>query len=368
MTKISICIPVENITQDPSRLVRYLAGSGVPNLEVVVAAPAGVLAGFPALGALAGDPRLVISEIDGEPALRAIWLAAARAATGDWITLVNPGDTIEPGLGSVARFVATVSKEADAIAWNTFQITRPERSDSTDSIAVPTDFDLHLFDKQKMLKSFFYWDGSNDVPKVPFGLYHGMLRRNLVDVLLELPDTRPWSTPLPRYEWTAKALLCADQLVFCSRPLSAIDVVPFTSSLPTVPHGFPFHSGVGLTAAVAEVQAQVLADLGAPWEGGGPDFVRACMIDCMKEADPDRFQALCRSYFAALQAFEGGRLANLFKPQFRGRPVADTRRGLHGEAIMVDRHLGGARSAPEFFHVVRSILAPVEYIGHQPTA
>ena len=86
------------------------------------------------------------------------------------------------------------------------------------------------------------------------------------------------------------------------------------------------------------------------------------MIDCMMELTQEKFRAKGNAYFAAVQQFEEGRLAPLFQPQFAAQRPSDHRRGLHGEALLIDRFVGGARTAPEFYDVVKSILAPVGLI------
>ena len=40
----------------------------------------------------------------------------------------------------------------------------------------------------------------------------------------------------------------------------------------------------------------------------------------------------------------------------------DIRRGLHGNMLMVDRFIGKARTAQDFYRVMRSFLAPVRLI------
>ncbi|MFB2551946.1 hypothetical protein [Ensifer soli] len=355
---VTFCIPVSAADAAPSRLVAALT-AGSDDIEIVVAAPEAIAGDLPALSA---DPRLRLVTAPLDPGdLRALWRLALENATGDWVTLVEPGDMIEAGLAALSGFVEGVAPSADAIGWNTFQIDPRQDAAAADSVAVPTSFNVHTFEKTAMLKAFFYWQGSLDVPKVPFGVFHGLVRRPLLETMLAIPDAMPWTTPVPRFEWTAKTVLCADALVFCARPMSAINALPF-DAVPVAPGGFPLHAGIGITAAVAEAQFYVLRSLGSDWLGAEADFIRACIIDCMKEVEPARFEAKARAYGAALAALDPA-LARAFQPQFRGRPPRDTRRGLHGDTLMVDRFLGGARDAQDFFGVVRAMIAPLDFIG-----
>jgi len=162
-------------------------------------------------------------------------------------------------------------------------------------------------------------------------------------------------------------LIFANGLGLSNRPLSAVRTVPFrTADIPSALQGFPFDARIGVTATIAEVQARVLHELGATWSGFNENFVKACMIDCMHEHEEEAFERKCQSYFSALHRMPGGpALAETFRPQFFSRPPEDTRRGLHGRTLLVDRFIGNARTAQEFYEVIRSMIAPIAVItGH----
>ena len=60
--------------------------------------------------------------------------------------------------------------------------------------------------------------------------------------------------------------------------------------------------------------------------------------------------------------WEGGAHAGLFRPQFVGERPLDKRRGLHGNLLMIDRHIAGARNAHEFYNIIRNFLVPIGLI------
>ena len=361
MTKLSICIPVETAAQDVLALVAMLLEKQGNDFEIVIAKPADVAlpGGF---AQLAGSNSIVIADAAAGAIRQHLWRHAAQAAKGDWVTLINPEDMIETDLVTMVAFLETTSPDVDALAWNAFQIDRHAEPGKTSSIAIPSSYHIEKFDKTAMLKAFFYWENSLNVPKMPYGLYHAAIRRSLLDALLQLPEPQDWSTPSPQHEWAAKVLLFANELAFCARPMSAINVVPFAAETPLHPWNFPFHSGIGVAGAVAEVQFHVLRELETPWSGGGEAFVRALMIDCMMETDREAFKTKGNAYFAALQGFEGGHLAPLFRPEYHEIRHRDQRRGLHDGVLLIDRFIAGARDAREFYRTVRLMLAPVGLI------
>lgn len=359
MTKLSICIPVETTAQDALPLVTALLENRSADIEIVLAKPADVALSATLLAFADGDARLKITETDQGIARQSLWRRAAAATAGDWVTLVQPGDVIDSDLSVMVAFLETTSPNVDALAWNAFQIDRHAEPGTASSVAIPATSHVQTLDKTAMLKAFFYWEDSLNCPKMPFGLYHAAIRRSLVDTLLQLPEPQDWSTPVPQYEWAAKVLLFANELAFSQRPMSVISVTPFVAQPSLHPWNFPFHSGLGLAGAVAEVQFHVLRELGSVWAGGNEAFVRALMIDCMMEATREAYVSKGNAYFAALGQFEGGHLAPLFRPEFHEVRPKDMRRGLHGNAVLIDRFIGGARTPQEFYQVAKSLITPM---------
>lgn len=354
MTRLSICIPLEAGIADPSLLVAALLADAKANIEIVLAGPH--------LPTKKTDSRIRSITTDAGLSRQTLWREAIAAATGDWVTLVNAGDMIEPDLVDMVDYLERSSPQTDALAWTVLQIDRTAEPGKAASIALPTRYHIDRFDKTAMLMAFFYWKGSLNVPKMPFGVHHAAIRRSVVDAILAVPAPQSWTTPLPQYEWAAKTLIFAEELAFCSRPLSVLNasayVAPASFNDRT---DFPFHAGLGLTGAVAEVQFHVLHELGNEWGGGSDDFVRACAIDCLMERDFDSFRRKGSGYFAALQQFADGRLAARFRPQY-AESKPDQRRGLQDKALLVDRFIGGAQTAPEFYDVVKSMLPSVHII------
>jgi hypothetical protein len=354
MTKLSICIPLQAGSCNPSSLIDTLLADSKANIEIVLAGP-DVLTGNT-------DTRITTVITDANLSLQALWHKAIHAASGDWVTLVNAGDVIEPDLVQMVDYLERTSPQTDALAWTALQIDRMAEPGKTSSVAIPTRYHIDRFDKTAMLMAFFYWKGSLNVPKMPFGVYHAAIRRSVVEAIFSAPAAQDWSTPLPQYEWAAKTLIFAEELAFCSRPLSVINASTYVAPADArASETFPFHAGLGLTGAIAEVQFNVLRDLGNEWGGGTEDFVRACAIDCLLEWDFESFRRKGNGYFTALQQFENGRLAAHFRPQY-GERKPDLRRGIHDKALLVDRFVGGAQTAPEFYAVLRHMMPSVHFI------
>jgi hypothetical protein len=362
MTKLSICIPVETAAQDALPLVTLLLENETADIEIVIARPADVTLADALLELAAGDANISIADAPAGITRQLLWRHVALAAKGDWVTLVNPGDMIESELATMVAYLETNWPEVDALAWNAFQIDRHAEPGKASSVAIPAGYQIDKLNKTVMLKAFFYWENSLSSPKMPFGIHHAAIRRSLLDALLQLPEPQDWSTPVPQHEWAAKVLLFANELAFCARPMSAINISPFVAQPPLHPWNFPFHSGIGIAGAVAEVQFHVLRELGTPWSGGSEAFVRALMIDCMMETYREAYKNKGNAYFAALKEFEGGRLSPFFRPEFHDVRQTDQRRGLHDGALLIDRFVAGARDAREFYTTVKLMLAPVGLI------
>ena len=362
MTKLSICIPVETAAQDALPLVTMLLENQSADFEIVIAKPADISLSDALTGLAASETRVATTDAPAGITRQLLSRHAVAATKGDWVTLVNPGDVIESELATMVAYLETSSPDVDALAWNVLQIDRHAEPGKASSIAIPARYHIDKLDKTGMLKAFFYWENSLNVPKMPYGLHHAAIRRSLVDALLQLPQPSDWSTPVPQYEWAAKVLLFSNELAFSARPMSAVSTSPFAAAPPVHPWNFPFHSGLGLTGAVAEVQFHVLRELDTPWSGGSEAFVRATVIDCMMETGRETYKNKGNAYFAALKGFEGGHLAPFFRPEFHEIRPKDTRRGLHDGALLIDRFIGGARDAAEFYTMIKPILTPVGLI------
>lgn len=365
MAGLSLIIPVEAHEKRPETLVRALAAKPGIALDIVVVPASPEVAAAENLAALAAiDPRVRIVAPAG-PVLSplSLWAAGIEAATGSWLTVVRPDDIFEPEALAVAEFVKGKLGTVDSIGWNALQINPGAEPGKSPSVAIPTKHDIVSLDKTEMLKAFYLWEGAANVPKMPFGIFHAIVSKQLAETVLGSIRAAGREHPLAQWEWAARTVLMGEKFAFCSRPLSVINAGPYqTPAMPLVRADFPFHAGIGLTAGIAEIQFSAFAEMGALWTGSQENFVRAAIYDCMLETDPQTFNDKCNAYFRALKLWEGGAHAALFRPQFAGERPLDRRRGLHGNLLMIDRHIAGARNAQEFYGIIRNFLVPVGII------
>jgi hypothetical protein len=366
MAGLSVLIPVEAHEKRPTVLVESMAAKPGIDLEILIVPQTADVAAREDLASLAlVDPRVrLVAPPAEKTGTLGLWNHAVAAAGGRWLTLVRPDDIFEPEALTVADYAKSkLGGHLDAIGWNALQISATAEPGRSSSVAVPTKYDIIEFDKTNQLKSFYLWEGAGQAPKVPFGLYHALMARELAVSIAQTIANSSREHALPQWEWTARAVLMGEKFVFCARPLSIMAIRPYVAPAePLRSDGFPLHAGLGLTAGIAEIQHAVFTEMGAEWTGAHEHFVRACMYDCMFETEPQSFNNRCNAYFNALRQWEGGQHASLFKPQFLGERPLDTRRGLHGNLLMIDRHIAGARDAQQFYQVVRNFLVPVGII------
>jgi hypothetical protein len=355
MPRLSVCIaPAQAPDSGLATLLGSLLADTSLDLEIITTETAGL-----------DDARIRhIPAFAADSPQQTIWATLVGAATGDWVTLVKPDDMLEPELAIMVSFVAEANPAADALAWHTLQIDASDPPDRRFSVGVPSQYAIVNIDKTAMLKAFFLWENSLNVPRMPFGLYHGALKRQLALTIIESMAGSGRISPLPAAEWSARTIFMANEIAFCERPMSVIARQAFAFDPLGIPvAGFPFHAGIGETAGIAEVQYAVFSEMGAPWGPGAEEaFARAAIIDCLLETDETAFAAKCEAYDKAFRAWDGGRHASLFQPHYAGPQPPDIRRGLHGNMLMVDRFIGKARTAQDFYRVMRSFLAPVRLI------
>lgn len=363
MPVLSVCIPVEPGHRPPVALIEKMLDRPGRDLEIVVAPYHDTCEGSLALTALAmAHPTVKILPPSAETASSAaLWDRALAAATGDWLTVVRPDDMLEPDIDTFLDLTVDRRPNADAIGWNVFRIDPQAPRDVPQAVAIPMQHHLRDIDKPEMLDAFFNWTNSSNLPNSHFGLYHGAIRRSLYETIRAHAGPTAFLTPEPQWEWAARVLIFATELVFSSRPLSAISVEPYTPIVtPSALENFPFLPQQGLTAAIAEIQARVLAELGAEWTGFNENFIRALMIDCMLEHDEERFENKAQGYHKAILATGAAHFAEMFRPPYQARPQEDTRRGPEGRLLLVDRFLGDAVTAQDFFAIARMIVTPID--------
>ncbi|OLP45053.1 hypothetical protein [Rhizobium oryziradicis] len=367
MPKLSVCIPVEPGHGLPTYIVRELLKNDAADLEIILSTFGNRLQDASDITEIAErDTRLrLLPPAPDNISAGQLWVGTVAAAQGDWVTLIYPEDMIEPDLPALLTHLEEEQPKADALGWSAFQISPSTPRYVPTNVAVPVLHNVTAYDKAPMLEAFFYWKGSQQTPRMPFGLFHGAIKRSLVETILGSCGELSWLTLLPQYEWSARVLIFADALALSNRPLSACSVEPFKPQyVPSAIQNFPLHSGIGITAAIAEIQVRTLAELGSEWAGFGEDFVTACLYDCASEHNPSAFQAKVEAYRKAFLAMPGGAaFVAGFQPPYSATPPSDARRGLFGKVLLVDRFIGNAVTAQEFYAVMRAMLTPIEVIA-----
>jgi hypothetical protein len=366
MPKLSVCIPVEPGHGLPTYVIRELLKNDSADLEIILSSFGSRLQDDAEITEVAArDSRLrLLPPAPDNISAAQLWLGTVAAAEGDWVTLIYPEDMIEPDLPAMLAYVETEQPTADVLGWSAFQISPSSPRYIPTNIAVPALHNVTSYDKAPMLEAFFYWKGAQQTPRMPFGLFHGAIKRSLVQTILGACGELSWLTLLPQYEWAARILIFSEALALSNRPLSACSVEPYKPQyVPSAIQNFPLHSGIGLTAAIAEIQVRTLIELGSEWAGFGEDYVTACLYDCASEHNPSAFQAKAEAYRKAFLSMPGGAsFVAGFQPPYSATPPADKRRGLFGKVLLVDRFIGNAVTAQEFYEVMRAMLTPIEVI------
>ena len=370
MAKLSFCIPIETESENPLYLASALLAKDDLDLEVIVVSRQNAPIPNELLALSNQNQRLRILEaLPSSVSDADLWAHAVQTASGDWITVVRSDDMIERELTLVADYLERNSPQIDALAWNVLQIDTTAEKDVRQSVAIPIEYAISAFDKNVMLQSFFAWENSRATPTMPFGLFHGMIKKSLVETVLATMSASGRKTCLPHYEWAARVVLLANDLAFAARPMSVQNVTTYqVPAIVTRSSDIPFDASLGITGGIAEIQHALLKEMGSIWAGSEEAFVRACIIDCMIELEPDAFAAKAQAYFEALSQWQGGRYVPLFQPEFVTERPKDIRRGLHGNALMIDRFIGGATTPQDFYRIVRSFLAPIRLICGGATA
>ncbi len=365
MAKLSILIAAEHDAEGIIGLADFLLRNAELDIEVVVGGRTDSPDVLQIAERYAEDSRLKFLTFNKtETSRQALWSALVEASSGDWLTLCKPLDLVDPELVTMLQFLEKARPNVDAFGWNLLHIDNADLPSRHHSIALPVDFHVSSKSQPAMLDAYFTWQNGATTTCMPIGLYHGAIRRSLaLSVAQTLAETGRISSS-PQHEWAARSLVCSNEIAFSERPLSIVSKHAFAIDANGIAApDFPFHPALGEPAALAEVQHNLFLEMNLQWGEGAEDgFVRACMNDCQSLQDQATFETRRNAYANAFALWRGGASSDRFNPHYLGEQRPDTRRGLHGKTLMVDRFIGNARTAQTFYRAASCFLAPIRMI------
>ena len=378
MTLLSICIPVFGLVYGQQETVidtvRQMLRNERADFEILIG---DFSEGSELLSQFAkdqADTRLTVITPGPEikdPALplqkSVCWSWMIPHTIGKWITLISEADYADPDICAVIEATLKRVPQTDALSWGRATYVWPEARVGRETAKIGTGSSLNLPQQKDMMQKLFYWADATDRPACHSGVWHGAVRRELMERIREAFSDVYFEQADPEIDNLCKTVLIAQRMAYWERPMSVQGVSPMAEK--TSPagkgdrlEGFPFSPEIGLTAGISVTIEMFKRRYGIEldrWEDG---FIKACTHDCETATTGEQFHARKAVYAKAITEWRGKRALSGFKPEFKRNPKLPRFQGLKGQHFYFDMDMDHTQSAAEFYTLIDAMLFPVHLL------
>ena len=389
--RLSICVPSRNRQVYFQQTIRDLIRDPDPDIEFVFADNSDDPRIMDEFIAGIDDPRVqYLRSEDRCLAMEDNWERTAAAARGEWISIIGDDDFIDTSLCGILAEIQRQAPETECVGWSRLVYRWPNYRPTPGNIAVQTGNKAFRFPREQLIGGMFRWENAGRVPSDPFTIYHGAVRRGMLDKIHATFGRRHFEHPVVDYEYACKIIHSARHLVYLQRPISVLGacqesnsaaVNNFEKSIENYEtllqetgggaeasewmRGFPFKAHLGLAGCVMGTQHWFKSKYSFPVEGWEKNFVVALAKDCSFSETRRAFDLqveLCRR---TLADWRGGAYLKFFEPCYVEKADLPAYTGLSGDALYLDDRIGDACTPAEVFAIVRAIIDRPEDISYE---
>ncbi|MEQ8481599.1 MAG: hypothetical protein RIC18_13155 [Hoeflea sp.] len=375
MTPLSICIPFGRGQDGPHPAIGAMLQSPRTDFEIVIAnADDSPGQGGQTLSAFKDDPRLrIVAPLKGAEEPCDEWNHLLAHSRAKWITVIGAQDFADPDICEVLAATLKRVPDADVLSWGRAEFVAPHARIGQTIARIPTGSRLLAPEQTEMMRRLFYWEGASDRPDCHFGVWHGAVRRDVLERIAEAFSGRVFEQPQPDIDNLCKVTMLAKRMVMWERPLSVRCVAPEdTGKGPDLeavkPAGwkdFPFRPETGVAARTAVAIEAFKRRYGIELDGWQDDFIAACARDCETASSGDAFHARKAAYERAILEWAGKRAVKSFKPEFRRKPKIPRFQGVKDDELHFDMEMDGTRDAAGFYRLINALSFPVHLLDYK---
>jgi glycosyltransferase involved in cell wall biosynthesis len=336
------------------------------------------------------DKRVVyIPSADSTLSMIDNWERSIRATTGEWVTFIGDDDFIEPDLAGLLERVVAVSPDLDAFTWGVLGYFWPEEGVDIKSVSVTFGNTIVKVPRSEAMRRMFGWFESSSIPTSGFSIYHGAIRRSLLETIRQTYGGVYFEHPNVDYEMAMKVIFNGRNFATCLRQFSVMGVCPLSNSYsigrledtknkikifteelagkfqddPKL-EDFPFSFSLGVSASIALTQHWFKEKYGLRYGGWEKAFVEACAYNTEIYSEEEAFEIVKAGYEAAFKKWQGGKFLKYYSPK---RQTALARSdvvvtGFNNEGVYLRADIAGASTPAEVWDVLTSMVTPVEDI------
>jgi glycosyltransferase involved in cell wall biosynthesis len=312
------------------------------------------------------------------------WNIAIPECNGDWLTFILDGDYIDPKIIEVIRRMKLDCPQVESLGWNKVDYDWPEQRSEVRATKISTEHGAYIVDKNEMRDRFFGYEKEG---LIPFSIYHGIVKRELVERIRHKFGGVYFEHQITSYEFGYKVLAEANELAFTGRALSVLcthseDMLSEASILDDIEHKkshfyrdinvidnlseFPFASDWSPKIFGAIVLRWLVDRYGDEFfvEGWESNFVKWREEECNALYSDKRFGELSTLYQKAIENWHNGKFSKLFAPKFNQklRMQKDLIGCFHG-FLFLDKNALGSTNPAEFYNVFQNFVPTTGSIG-----
>ena len=392
MIHLSICLPTRNRQSYCIETIRAIAESDRKDFEVIVgdnSDDGSVLADFFANELKDSRFRLVAPEDTVLPMVDN-WERLIGLTRGRWLSVIGDDDYIDPKLVLLLKYYERIYPEVESVSWARMSYNWPDNRPDPALSVVPVAHDTYVAVKSIVQDRLYRWSQGTKRPAVGFGLYHGAVRKPVMERIKRKYGGRYFEHPVVDYESSCKIIREARMLVHCQRPFSVLGACKASNSAGTKSRKtmvervntfkaesqgkidmddpvFPFpisDPGASICASVASTTYWFCRTYGIDLTDFPENFVRAAMDELSGIIVEDEYE-LKKAYFErGFDAWEGGRWRERFKPPaFWGNRSHNELCGVLKDYLYIREDVPPARTPAEFYRFGEAMIMPIETVA-----
>ncbi|WP_339765501.1 glycosyltransferase family A protein [uncultured Hoeflea sp.] len=384
MTVLSICIPTRNRQVYAMSAVRYMLACDRQDFEIILADNSDDAAPLAQFAADCNDQRLkLLPPEDQVLSMRANWERIIPESSAEWVSYIGDDDYLDPKLCEVIRVTRKVVPNVDAMTWGRLYFTWPDVRTGPELTKMPSGSHLVGIKKDDMMRKLFFWEKASDRPMCAFGVYHGAVKRSLMEDIRTTFNNEYFGHPIVDYDNICRTLMVAKGLVYFERPMSVFGACKESNTMGLRDEkvaeklfkvfrnemdkeleaaNFPFPMELGLTAQIGHVIEAFKQEQGIEITAWEENFIKACARNCETHYSRKAFEARKSGYRQAIKEWRGKKALALFEPKFKYRPDIPPFIGFHNNELSFDMDIGGAESAAEYYNILGNMMFPIELL------
>ena len=391
MIQLSICLPTRNRQKYCFETIRALAASDASDFEVIVgdnSDDASILADFITNELKDSRFRLIAPEDTVLPMVDN-WERLVGEAKGRWISVIGDDDYIDPKLVLLLKYYERIYPGVESIVWARMKFNWPDNRSARGLSVVPVSHGTYIANKSSLQDRLYRWSDGTKRPAASFGVYHGAVRKSLMERIKRKYGGRYFEHPVVDFDSTCKVIREAKMLVHCQRPFSVLGACAASNSAGTTSRKtlmervktfkaetqgktdmddpvFPFpisDPGASFCSAIASTTSWFCRTYGIDLSGFPENFSRAAM-DELSDTVIEEDHELRKAFFErCFDVWEGGKWRDCFQPKpFRGNKSYNETCGVINNYLYIREDVTPSQTPAEFYHFGESAIMPIEHV------